>query len=74
MPITRHSASLGTPKVVVKDPALSYEASPTITSGNGVPSAAEPTASMYHRSGATTADTAIYVRFGGAWVAMKGAT
>lgn len=74
MPTTRHSANIGTPRVVVKDPALSYEASPTITSGNGVPSAVEPAGSIYLRTGVTTADTAIYVRFGGNWVAMKGAT
>lgn len=49
-------------------------AAPTITSGTGAPSATEPNGSVYLRADSADADTAIYARIGGAWVAMKGAT
>lgn len=46
----------------------------TITSGPGVPSAVEPNGSIFLRTDPADADTAIYARIAGAWVAMKGAT
>lgn len=49
-------------------------ASPTITSGSAVPSSTQPAGSLYLRTGGTTADTILYVRFSGAWTAIKGAT
>ena len=46
---------------------------PTITSGSGVPSASEPNGSIYLRTDASDADTAIYARISAAWVAIDGA-
>ena len=46
---------------------------PTITSGSGAPSAAEPNGSIYLRTNAGDADQSIYSRIGGAWVAIDGA-
>lgn len=43
----------------------------TITTGNGAPSAAEPDGSIYLRRNGTNADDSLYMRIGGAWVAMK---
>lgn len=45
---------------------------PTITSGSGAPSAAEPNGSLYLRSGGA-ADTTLYSRVSGAWVALENA-
>jgi hypothetical protein len=45
-----------------------------VTSGTGVPATTEPNGSIFLRTDGTTADTAIYARISGAWVAMKGAT
>lgn len=50
------------------DPA----AAPTISSGSGAPSAAEPDGSLYLRTGGA-ADTTLYIRASGAWVALEGA-
>lgn len=47
---------------------------PTITAGEGAPSAAEPNGSVYLRTNGGTADLAIYVRQGGSWIAMVGAS
>lgn len=47
---------------------------PTVTSGTGVPSDSEPNGSIYLRTDSSDADTAIYARIGGAWVAMLGAS
>ena len=48
---------------------------PTITSGTGAPSATTaPNGSMYLRTNAGTADLAIYMRIGGSWVAIVGAS
>tara|TARA_R110000737_G_scaffold26147_3_gene44965 strand:+ start:969 stop:1202 length:234 start_codon:yes stop_codon:yes gene_type:complete len=47
---------------------------PTITSGAGAPSAAETNGSVYFRTDGGTADLAIYVRQGGSWVVMLGAS
>lgn len=49
-------------------------AAPTITSGSGAPSAAEPNGSIYLRTNGTDADDTLYVRAGGAWIAHKGQT
>ena len=46
---------------------------PTITSGDGAPSAAEPNGSLYLRKNAANADEAVYSRIGGSWVALDGA-
>jgi|TARA_R110002110_G_scaffold22074_3_gene86504 hypothetical protein len=45
---------------------------PTITSGAGAPSATEPNGSLYLRNNGGTADLALYVRQGGAWIVMVG--
>jgi hypothetical protein len=45
---------------------------PTITSGSAAPSAAEPNGSLYLRSGGA-ADTTLYSRVSGAWVAIENA-
>lgn len=42
--------------------------------GTGVPTHSAANGSTWRRSDATTADTFLYARIGGAWVAMKGAT
>lgn len=47
---------------------------PTVTSGSGVPATTEPNGSLYLRTNGTNADTALYVRVSGSWVAIKGAT
>tara|TARA_R110000824_G_C14929815_1_gene648601 strand:+ start:289 stop:525 length:237 start_codon:yes stop_codon:yes gene_type:complete len=47
---------------------------PTITSGAGAPSATEPNGSLYLRNDGGTADLAIYVRQGAAWIVMLGAS
>jgi len=49
-------------------------AAPTITTGSGAPSSAEPNGSLYMRSGATDGDDAIYMRVAGAWKAILGET
>lgn len=41
--------------------------SPTLTSGSGAPTAAEPNGSVYVRTNASHAGLATYVRVGGAW-------
>ena len=61
--------------VVVKTSARAdVTASPTITSGTGAPSSAEPNGSMYMRTNGTNADDTLYLRAGGAWIACKGQT
>lgn len=47
---------------------------PSITSGASAPASTEPDGSLYLRTGATNADTALYVRVSGSWLAIKGAT
>ena len=47
---------------------------PTITAGAGAPSASAPNGSVYLRTNGGTADLAIYVRQGGAWIPMLGAS
>jgi len=42
--------------------------------GTGVPAIAAANGSIFLRTDGTTADTAIYSRITGAWVAIKGAT
>lgn len=60
---------------IVKTAAASdVTVSPTVTSGTGVPSDAEPNGSLYLRRDGANADQALYVRISGSWVAMKGAT
>ena len=61
--------------IVVKATAdADVTASPTITSGTGAPSSAEPNGSMYMRTNGTNADDTLYLRAGGAWIACKGQT
>lgn len=61
--------------IVVKNAADDLDtAAPTITSGTGVPAIAQPNGSIFLRTDGGDADTAIYVRQGGAWIAMLGAT
>lgn len=61
--------------LVVKSSASQLvTAAPTITSGSGAPSAAEPNGSLYMRTDGTDADDSLYVRAGGAWIAHKGQT
>ena len=61
--------------LVVKSSASQLvTAAPTITSGTGAPSAAEPNGSLYMRTDGTDADDSLYVRAGGAWIAHKGQT
>lgn len=45
---------------------------PRISSGTGVPAAAHANGSIFLRTDALGADTAIYARIGGAWVAIDG--
>lgn len=45
-------------------------ATPTITSGAGVPASTPPDGSIYLRNDGVDADTAIYARISGAWVAL----
>lgn len=44
---------------------------PTVTSGTGAPSAAEPNGSLYMRTNGSNGDDSLYMRIGGSWVAMK---
>jgi len=53
--------------------AEAESAVPTISSGSGAPSAAEPNGSLYMRTDASNADDALYSRIAGAWVALDGA-
>ena len=53
--------------------AEAESAVPTISSGSGAPSAAEPNGSLYMRTDASNADDALYSRIVGAWVALDGA-
>jgi len=60
----RAAAALG---FVVRSSATSdVTADPTLTSGSGAPSAAEPNGSVYLRTDGST-----YVRTGGAWVLLQ---
>ena len=45
---------------------------PTITSGAGAPTAAEPNGSKYLRTNGTDATDSEYQRIAGAWVALDG--
>jgi hypothetical protein len=49
-------------------------ATPTITSGSGVPSSTEPAGSLYLRTGSSNADTALYVMISTTWTAILGAS
>jgi hypothetical protein len=60
--------------IVKSSPGQDPAAAPTVTSGTGVPATTEPNGSIFLRTDGTTADTAIYARISGSWVAMKGAT
>lgn len=53
--------------------ALNTVAGPTITAGAGPPASTPPNGSVYFRTNAATADEALYMRIGGAWVALDGA-
>lgn len=48
------------------------DTTPRITSGAGVPASTVANGSIYLRSDAGAADSAIYARIGGAWVAIDG--
>jgi hypothetical protein len=59
--------------VGVKASARELDAvTPQVTSGAGVPSEALPDGSVYLRTDAATAATALYSRIAGAWVAIDG--
>ena len=47
---------------------------PTLTSGSGAPTAAEPNGSLYTDTAGTDGDDTLYARIGGAWVAIQGQT
>ena len=47
-------------------------ATPTITSGTGVPATTEPNGSVFMRTDASGAAAALYMRIGGSWVALDG--
>lgn len=69
----RYRKGLAATSVGVRQTATTADASvPTITSGSGVPSAAEPNGSIYLRTDASTAALSIYSRIGGSWVAIDG--
>jgi hypothetical protein len=55
--------------VIKGNPGGSLTASPTITTGVGVPSASEPNGSIYMRVDGTAGNT-IYARAAGAWSAL----
>jgi hypothetical protein len=46
----------------------------TISCGQGVPTSSEPNGSLFLRRDASDADTVLYARIGGAWVALVGAS
>lgn len=48
------------------------DTTPRITSGAGVPASTVADGSIYLRSDSAAADSAIYARIGGAWVAIDG--
>ena len=71
----RYRKGLAATSVGVRQTATTADASvPTVTSGSGAPSAAEPNGSIYLRTDASNADTSIYSRIGGSWVPMLGAS
>ena len=56
----------------VRPAATTADASvPTLTSGSGAPSATETNGSVYMRTDGSNGDDSLYMRIGGAWVAMK---
>jgi len=69
--ISRPWVTLGI--VVAADEAgvRSVTSSPTITSGTGVPTAAEPNGSIYMRTNGTDGDDSLYMRIAAAWVALQ---
>ena len=72
----RYRKGLAALSIGVRQTATTADSSvPTITSGSGEPSAshAEPNGSIYLRTDASNADTSIYSRIGGSWVAIDGA-
>ena len=71
----KYRKPVAAPGVGIRTSATEVDSStPTITSGSGVPSAAEPNGSIYMRTDASNADTSLYCRIGGSWVAMVGAS
>jgi hypothetical protein len=46
-------------------------AAPTLTAGAGAPSATEPNGSIWLRTNGSNGDDSLYMRIGGAWVALK---
>jgi len=47
---------------------------PNISAGTGAPTEAANDGSLYLRTNGTTGDNSLYMRIGGAWVALAGAT
>jgi len=71
----KYRKKIAAPGIGIRSSATELDSvTPTLTSGSGVPSATEPNGSIYTRTDASNADTAIYVRIGGSWVAMVGAS
>jgi hypothetical protein len=68
--ILRYLKTTAFRKIVIwtSDLSKDVDTSPTITSGSGAPSAAEPNGSIYLRTDGTNATT-LYVRAAGAWTA-----
>ncbi len=70
----RYRKGLAALSIGVRQTATTADSSvPTITSGSGAPSAAEPNGSIYLRTDASNADESMYSRIGGSWVAIDGA-
>jgi hypothetical protein len=63
-------------KVVIATGAteVSVGTSPSVTSGSGVPTAAENNGAIYLRTDGTDGDDSLYMRIAGAWVALQGET
>ena len=70
---SRYNKGIAAPKMGVRSSATQADASvPTITSGEGAPTSTEPNGSQYMRTIAATAADVIYMRVGGAWLALDG--
>jgi len=69
----RYRKGLAATSVGVRQTATTVDASvPTITSGSGVPSAAEPNGSLYLRTDGSTAALVLYSRISGTWTPLVG--
>jgi len=72
----KYRKPIASTSVGVKDSStalVSDDVFATISCGQGIPTASEPNGSLFLRRDASDADTVLYARIGGAWVAMSGA-